>query len=48
MIAAIGFASPDDKQRVIAAGFNACISIGALDVINAIIQVLHDSAKRAA
>ena len=48
VIAAIGFASPDDKQRVIAAGFNAYISIGASDVINAIIQVLHDSAKRAA
>jgi CheY-like chemotaxis protein len=49
-IGVTGFPSPENEQRAITAGFNAYISIplAALDLINAVNQVLHDSAKRAA
>jgi hypothetical protein len=43
-------ASPRDKQRAVDAGFDAYITrqFGASDVINTIVQVLNDAAKRAA
>jgi CheY-like chemotaxis protein len=48
-IAVTGFASPEDEQRAITAGFNAYVSKpAALDLINAVSQVLRDSADRAA
>jgi CheY-like chemotaxis protein len=50
VVAVIWFPSPEDGQRTLAAGFDAHISapFGASDVINAITQVLHDAANRAA
>jgi PleD family two-component response regulator len=50
VVAVIWFPSREEGQRAIAAGFNAHISapFGASDVINAIIQVLHDAANREA
>ena len=48
-IAVTEFPSPENEQRAIGAGFNAYISKpAALDLINAITQVLRDSANRAA
>jgi CheY-like chemotaxis protein len=46
---AVGFPSPENEQRALTAGFNAYISKPtALDLVNAVAQVLRDSAKRAA
>jgi CheY-like chemotaxis protein len=48
-IAVTGFPSPENEQRAITAGFNAYVSKpAALDLINAVTQVLRDSVNRAA
>jgi len=50
VVALSELASPQEKQRAIDAGFDAYITrpFGPSDVINAIVQVLSDAAKRAA
>ena len=50
VVAVSELASPKDKQRTIDAGFDAYITrpFSASDVINTIVQVLNDAAKRAA
>jgi CheY-like chemotaxis protein len=50
VVAVSELASSKDKQRAVDAGFDAYITrpFGASDVINTIVQVLNDAAKRAA
>ena len=50
VVAVFELASPRDNQRVIDAGFDTYITrpFAASDLIDAIVQVLHNAAKRAA